>query len=422
MKYVWLSCFLFACTNSDDGFKVYNVEPTATITSHAEGASLQESVSYTFLGLVADDNHPTLDLKVKWSTDTRELCAETPPDADGTTACRVALETSDAQIKLQVVDPEGAATISSINISVLETEAPTIELISPTLDASYYSDQLIQFAAIIDDAEDAASDLNFIWESNVDGELGLTDIPDSDGSISGYTYLSEGQHAISLRVEDTTGKVRTEDVAIAVGGPNSEPLCEIMAPESGSGFVVGQNVTFSGVASDDDINNGLLSIAWESDIDGLLNDTAANSAGEIAFVYDGLSIGNHTITLKVEDEVGGLCSDTLLLAIGTPPTLTVTSPVSGDVVSVGDSVSFSGMVEDQEDIPSDVSLSWVSDIDGAFSTQGADSSGNISFGWSSLSAGLHNLTITATDSDGLTASKAQTLYINTPPSAPLLHG
>ena len=96
MKHVWLSLFLIACGDSEEGLKVYNSEPTATITSHGEGSELQEAIEYTFVGIVADDNHPTLDLKVKWSTDTREICPEMAPDADGTTSCRIALETSDA--------------------------------------------------------------------------------------------------------------------------------------------------------------------------------------------------------------------------------------------------------------------------------------------------------------------------------------
>ena len=74
MRNLWLSTFLFACSSSEEGLKVYNSEPMSTISSHAEGVELLESVEYTFLGLVSDDNHSILDLKVTWSTDVRELC------------------------------------------------------------------------------------------------------------------------------------------------------------------------------------------------------------------------------------------------------------------------------------------------------------------------------------------------------------
>lgn len=40
---------LFACS-SEDGVKIYNSEPTATITSHTDGEQLLEAVEYTFIG------------------------------------------------------------------------------------------------------------------------------------------------------------------------------------------------------------------------------------------------------------------------------------------------------------------------------------------------------------------------------------
>ncbi|MEC7987526.1 MAG: SUMF1/EgtB/PvdO family nonheme iron enzyme [Myxococcota bacterium] len=420
MRYVWLSLPLFACTGSDGKLTVNNSEPTATITSHADGAELLEAVEYTFIGIVSDDNHPTLDLLVKWSSDSRDLCPETTPDADGTTSCRITLEPSDTQLKLQVVDPEGAAVVTSINMTVLETDAPRIELLSPTADGSYYSDQLIHFSAIISDVEDDPSDLSYVWASSIDGDLPLSAAAATDGTISGYLNLSEGQHAISLRVEDSTGKSSVADLAITVGGQNNPPLCELYTPEAGSGYVLGQNIEFTGTANDVDIDNSLLNITWESNIDGVFDTTAANSAGELTLVYDGLTVGNHIVTLKVEDEVGGICSDTVSLTVGTAPTLSINSPLSGDVVSLGESVTFSGTVSDQEDIASDIGLSWSSDIDGEFSTQGSDSNGNIIFGYNGLSAGEHNIIVTATDTDGLTATTALLFRVNTPPPAPTL--
>ena len=137
---------LFACS-SEDGVKIYNSEPTATITSHADGSDFLEAVEYTFIGQVSDENHSNAELQVIWSTNDRELCPENNPDANGETSCVATLEEADTQIKLQVTDPEGAAFLANITINVQETDAPTISLISPTADGSYYSDQLIQFSA-----------------------------------------------------------------------------------------------------------------------------------------------------------------------------------------------------------------------------------------------------------------------------------
>ena len=57
-----------ACSSSEEGVKVYNSDPTATITSHADGAEFMEAVEYTFVGQVSDDNDSASDLKVVWSS------------------------------------------------------------------------------------------------------------------------------------------------------------------------------------------------------------------------------------------------------------------------------------------------------------------------------------------------------------------
>ena len=88
---------LLAC-ESEKGVTIYNSDPSATITSHASGAELLEGSEYTFIGQVSDENHPSSELKVVWSSNTREICAQTTPEVDGSTTCSVALETGENQI------------------------------------------------------------------------------------------------------------------------------------------------------------------------------------------------------------------------------------------------------------------------------------------------------------------------------------
>ena len=109
MRYAVFLLGIVACTTSEEGVKVINSDPTATITSHTDGVELMESEEYTFIGQVSDGNHSSAELKVIWSSDARELCPESNPDANGETTCRVAMEVGETQLKLQVTDPEGAA-------------------------------------------------------------------------------------------------------------------------------------------------------------------------------------------------------------------------------------------------------------------------------------------------------------------------
>ena len=89
MKWMYVSFLIaIACNSSEETLKIYNAEPTAAITSHSDGAELMEGFDINLLGMVADGNHATTDLLVKWSSDTRELCAEGTPDFDGTTVAK----------------------------------------------------------------------------------------------------------------------------------------------------------------------------------------------------------------------------------------------------------------------------------------------------------------------------------------------
>ena len=103
-----------------------------------------------------------------------------------------------------------------ISISVLVPETPVIEILSPTTNQQYYSDYPIVFSALISDMEDDIEDLISVWISNIDGELTLNTEPNIDGLILGETFLSEGEHIITLNVEDSTGSSSTEEVS----GPN----------------------------------------------------------------------------------------------------------------------------------------------------------------------------------------------------------
>jgi uncharacterized protein (TIGR02145 family) len=420
MRHLLLFSFLAACTGENLITKQQNIPPTIGIQSHSDGAVILEGYIESFRAQVSDDDNSFDELEVAWFVDEEEICPWETASSSGESFCDIVFAPEDTSVVAEVRDVQGSGGRAEVSITVTATEAPIVVILSPTQGGSYYADQLIEFSALISDLEDDVSDLIISWSSSVDGELSISTEADSSGEITDYSFLSEGQHAIELRVEDATEKVTTESVVIEVGGDNNEPLCEIAEPISGSAYVVGQNISFAGTATDDDINNSFLRISWQSDQDEEINTTVANTSGELGFVFNGLSSGNHTILLQVEDEVGGLCTDTTLIAVGTPPTLTLTSPISGDVVSVGDAVSFAATVSDQEDIPSGITLSWISNIDGEFSTDGANSNGNISFNHSTFTAGLHDITVTATDSAGLTDSTSLSLRINTPPPAPTL--
>jgi hypothetical protein len=93
----------------------------------------------------------------------------------------------------------------------------------------------------------------------------------------------------------------------------------------------------------------------------------------------------------------------------------IASPANGNSYNQGQSIVFTGLATDTEDGPlSGASLVWTSDIDGIIGTGTTIMVGN-------LSTGNHTITITATDSRGLTSTAVVAItVVNTSPTVVVL--
>ena len=164
--------------------------------------------------------------------------------ASGRILCDITFAAEDTNVIAEVRDPAGAGGRAEISVLVVPTDAPTAQILSPTQNSNHYSDQLIHFSGVIGDNEDTLEDLIVSWSSSVDGDLILDTSPDADGVISDYGYLTEGQHALELRVEDSSGKVTKEQLVLQVGGANEVPSCEVLSPDTQTAWQVGDSILF----------------------------------------------------------------------------------------------------------------------------------------------------------------------------------
>jgi hypothetical protein len=402
----------------DQNLGTRNAAPDASITSHQSGEVVLEGSTVTLHGLVSDADHDAADLQVTWLAGGVTACEAASPGVDGSTSCETTLDLGEETVTLEVRDPMEASGAAIVELVIEATEAPQATILAPEEGGTYYSDQKITLEGTVGDAEDEAQDLLVWWESDLDGELDLDVEPSSDGTVSDATYLSEGEHFLSLAVLDSGGKSDSDSVVITVGPPNTAPTCTITAPESGTAGAEGETVVFQGEVSDPDIPANWLDVTWSSDKDGDLGTSSPDSGGAVAFPWDGLSVGTHVVTMAAADEVDGDCSAFVLYTVGTPPEVSLEAPVSGDLFGEGDTVTFTARVSDSEDASGDLDLSWVSNIDGVLSSSPADSTGLAQFTSGDLSAGSHTLTLTVTDSAALYAVAMVTFTVNGLPSAP----
>ena len=192
-----------------------------------------------------------------------------------------------------------------------------------------------------------------------------------------------------------------------VGVFNTAPSASITSPPDGSAFDEGTVVTFEALVSDDFDALSELTVSWSSDRDGALESGGSSSDnGVLSFSTANLSAGNHAITLQVVDTESEGGSATIGLTINDlpdAPTISVVHPASGESGEEDEEFEFVVQVADSFDEPTELLLSFTSDLDGVFCTPTADAVGVAECDFA-LRKGDHLLEFTVTDTEGFSVT------------------
>ena len=96
------------------------------------------------------------------------------------------------------------------------------------------------------DPDDPFNTLSFAWDADDDGQF-----DDGGQATLDWTY-SAGTHDAHLRVTDPDGATDTDSVTVAAGSVASPPVAQINSPTAATSWEVGEQVSFSGSATDDE--------------------------------------------------------------------------------------------------------------------------------------------------------------------------
>ncbi|PIZ72431.1 hypothetical protein COY07_03290 [Candidatus Peregrinibacteria bacterium CG_4_10_14_0_2_um_filter_43_11] len=277
------------------------------------------------------------------------------------------------------VDDQGLNATKTLMLYIKPMGSPLPKILLPLNDAAFTHELIATLQGEAMDNEDGSlSGTSLVWFSNLDGELGV------GNSIS--VKFSLGEHIITLKATDSDGQ--TAMVTVNVNVSQGIPLLTILAPESDTVIPIGETISFSATAKDEqqgDLNN---KIQWFSNIDGLL--------GQGADFKKILSAGVHIITASVVDSDGLQASAQRTITVqNTVPDVVISTPADSQTFDYKNGITFIGEASDAQDgvIVTDSAFVWTSDRDGVIGIGKTTEATN-------LSPGAHTITLSVKDDEG----------------------
>jgi len=187
---------------------------------------------------------------------------------------------------------------------------------------------------------------------------------------------------------------------------NTPPGVDIQEPVDEQVFDPGEPIHFEGIVTDSEEDPDLLTVQWESSVDGVLDENPADSLGLVVFDSSTLSDGIHAITLAAVDAQGQRAETSVEIVVNDPdglpgdaPEVTIDAPVDGDIQLMFELLEVVGSVSDADQAPETLAVTLVSSLDGLVWEGEADSVGTVIAEAEGLSEGAHTLTLSAVDSD-----------------------
>jgi PKD repeat protein len=224
-----------------------------------------------------------------------------------------------------------------------------------------------------------------------------------DGSAPGvglaptHAYATTGAFTVTLTVND--GTTNSAPATSTVTITNRAPVADPGGPYAGTRLAA---IAFSGAASSDP-DGDALTYAWT------FGDGATATGPAPTHLYT--AVGTFTVTLSVNDGTANSAPVTTVAQVtNIAPTVSLTSPASGSILSAPASVTISAAAGD-----ADGAVARVEFFAGAAKI-GEAPTAPYSMVWAGVSPGVYSLTAVVTDSSGSTvASASVALTVNALP-------
>ncbi len=246
------------------------------------------------------------------------------------------------------------------------------------------------------------------------------DCPDEDTCIAPIVV------AIPLMPDSPPEQVDRIDMLLAATSQvlaqqwrsQSPPQIAIVVPSPGDALLDGMEITWTGTDPDGDTVHYGLAYSWDDGVSWtpVVADTTNTSAILDADLLPGSDTGQARLRLTGTDDLNTVSLEVgnLTLDAKKPPVVDISTPSAGAIEFEGAPVVLAASVSDPEDgqLPAG-SITWYSNVDGFLGTGTSLLAG-------ALSLGVHELLVTATDSDQMVGTDTVAIEVlaRPPGSAP----
>ena len=305
----------------------------------------------------------------------------------------------------------GSCSTASVTVVVrpfVEVPAPSVSITAPAPGSVFYETMPIEFVGAAQDALDGQlTGASLSWRSALGDPLGT-------GPSLSVASLPAGTCVVCLTASTERGASSTACVTILVRPSNEipPPTVWIWSPAGDGTYYETLPVWFAaGALSTKDGSIWPPNTAWESSLDGELGT-------QTSFQTSSLTTGVHRLTFRAVDSLGHAGSTTREILIRPiqelpPPQVVIHQPQAGSQTYKTVQLTLAGSATDLKDGQlAGSALAWSSDLNGPL---GVGSSLTTTV----LTAGLHVLELTATDSLGKSASSTLSLLVRPAVEMPL---
>jgi hypothetical protein len=319
----------------------------------------------------------------------------------------------DYELTLTVTDTQGATDSDSVVVTVNATN--TAPSATAPADTSVDVNTDVTLSGTGSDTEDAPGDLTFSWAVTNNGPSGNVTLTDENTDTLTFQADTAGDYELTLTVTDTGGLSDTDTVTVTVNATNTAPTATAPADTS---VDANTDVTLNGGGSDAEDAPGDLTFSWAVTDNGPSGNVTLTNEDTDTLTFQADAAGDYELTLTVTDTQGATDSDSVVVTVNatnTAPTATAPADTS---VDVNTDVTLSGAGSDTEDASGDLTFSWAVTNNGPSGNATLTDENTDTLTFQADTAGDYELTLTVTDTGGLSDTDTVTVTVNAVNTAP----